>query len=239
MIRQILIPNLRRREDRKFAMLGHLLSPQINAEEHHIRFFEAHDGQDYDSSESVVQAAVADGFPQFREKFLQYDFNKNRWATHWTFCACLREIANCPYAAAHRGNHDYIVQPYLLLIDDMRLLVDFRQLGFVTDMAMRLPAPFQVLQLFSYRWPWDTEPMTLGIDGFLQDGFGGRGDYGTVITPTGAERLLEEHFKDPYDTLSTDFLKIARYGQIGHGFYSCRSNLVETSFWDFGNDRGE
>ena len=235
MIRQILIPNLKRREDRKLAMLGHLLSPQINAEQHHIRFFDAHDGQDYETAESVVDAAVADGFPQFYEKFSRYHFNKNRWATHWTFCACLREIANCPYALTH----DYVAEPYLLLIDDMRLLVDFPQIGFITGMAMRLPPKFQALQLFSYLWPWDVPPVVLGIDGFLHDGFGGRGDYGTVITPTGAERLLVEHFKEPYDTLSSDFLKIARYGEIGSGFYGCRSKLVETSSWDFGNDRGE
>ena len=41
----------KRREDRKFALLGHLLSPQIDVEQHHIDFFEAHDGQNYDSPE--------------------------------------------------------------------------------------------------------------------------------------------------------------------------------------------
>ena len=235
-IREVLIPNLKRREDRKFAMIGHLLSPQIDVEEHHIRFFEAHDGQDYDSPEAVIEAAIADGFPQFEEQFAKNDFGQNRWATHWTYAACLREIANCPYQEMP-GHSEYAEIPYLFLVDDMRLLINFHQLEFVVDMAMQLPGPFYVMQLYSYRWPWDIEPMTLGIDGFLQEGFGGRGDYGIVLTPTGAQILLEEHFKEPYDTLGTDFLKLSRPGTRRTGFYSCRKRLVDTSSWEFGNDR--
>ena len=79
--------------------------------------------------------------------------------------------------------------------------------------------------------------MTLGIDGFLQEGFGGRGDYGIVLAPEGAKILLEEHFKEPYDTLGTDFLKLSRPGTRRTGFYSCRKRLVDTSSWEFGNDR--
>ena len=133
--------------------------------------------------------------------------------------------------------YDYVELPYLFLVDDMRLLINFRQLEFVVDMAMQLPGPFYAMQLYSYRWPWDSEPITLGIDGFLQEGFGGRGDYGIVLTPTGAQILLEEHFKEPYDTLGTDFLKLSRPGTRRTGFYSCRKRLVDTSSWEFGNDR--
>ena len=231
-VRQVIIPNLTRRDDRKFAMLGHLLTPSINVPLDRICFFEAHDGQDYDSPEAVIEAAVADGFPQFEAQFTKNDFGKNRWATHWTYVACLREIANCPFQAMPEH-----ALPYLFLVDDMRLQINFHQLEFVADLAMQLPGPFYVMQLYSYRWPWDIEPMTLGIDGFLQEGFGGRGDYGIVLTPEGAKILLEEHFKEPYDTLGTDFLKLSQPGTRRTGFYSCRKRLVDTSSWEFGNDR--
>ena len=235
-IRNIIVPNLKRREDRKFAMLGHLLSPQIDVEQHHILFFEAHDGQDYDTAQSVIDAAVADGFPQFAEKFEKYEFPKNRWATDWTYVSCLREIIECPYQD-FPDKVEFAPVPYLFLVDDMRLLINFRQLEFVVELAMQLPGPFYALQLYSYSWPWDIEPMTLGIDGFLQEGFGGRGDYGIVLTPEGANIFLDEHFKEPYDTLGTDFLKLSRPGMRRTGFYSCRTRLVDTSSWGFEDDR--
>ena len=235
-IREIVIPNLGRREDRRFAMLGHLMSPQIDASFSRIHFFKAHDGQNYDSTESVVKAAITDGFPEFEEQFSKHDFGKNRWATHWTYCSCLRKIAECPFPAM-RSSAEYTELPYLFLVDDMRLKISFPHLEFVVDMAMQLPGPFYAMQLYSYRWPWDIEPMTLSIDGFLQEGFGGRGDYGIVLTPTGAKMLLEEHFKEPYDTLGTDFLKLSRLGTRRTGFYSCKKRLVDTSSWEFGNDR--
>ena len=198
-IREILITNLKRREDRKYAMLGHLQTPKINADRHRIRFLQSHDGRDYDSSESVVEAAVADGFDQFAEQLPKHDLEKTRWAQHWTWCSALREIATPPNLIAGGREPEL---PTLLLIDDMRLLINFCHLEFVVEQAMELPGPFHALQLYSYQLPWDSIPQTPSVDGFLQEGVGGRGDYGTVLMVSGAEMLLEAHFSEPYDTPS-------------------------------------
>ena len=81
---------------------------------------------------------------------------------------------------------DTPIAPTLFLFDDMRLNYNFRMLEHMVQMVLERPGPFHALQLHCYSWPWDPEPENYWLDGFVQEGFGGRGDYGLVLTPEGA-----------------------------------------------------
>ena len=234
-IKEALILNLKRRLDRRCAMLGHLTTVTIKAPQDRIRFFPANDGRGYEDSQAVIDAAVADGFPQYRKLGEEYDFNKSRWATDWSWCQVMRYIANPPEAEGLRLETS--IAPTLFLFDDMRLKYNFYMMEHMVQMVMERPGPFHALQLHCYSWPWDPEPENYWLDGFVQEGFGGRGDYGLVLTPEGARRLLDFHFEDPFDTVNNDLAILSRPGERKTGFYSVRENIVDESEWGFENDR--
>lgn len=236
-IKEVLILSLKRRMDRRCAMLGHLTTKLVDVPLDHIRFFPANDGAGYESVEDVVASAAEDGFPQY-EKIVKdnpYFAAQSRIATDWSWCQAMRYIAHAPEAD---GMHeDTSIAPTLFLFDDMRLNYNFYMLECVIQMVMERPGPFHALQLHCYRWPWDPEQENYWMDGFLQEGFGGRGDYGLVLTPEGAQRLLDFHFEEPFDTVNNDLAILSKPGERNIGFYSVRQNIVDVSEWDFENDR--
>ena len=230
LIKEVLCLNLERRKDRKYAMLGHLTTSSVNVPQGIIRFFRANDGAAYESSEAVIEAAVADGFDQYAELGKRFNWGKSRWATDWSWCQAMRYIANPPYPEDPE-------RPILFLFDDMRLEYLFFTLQDVVKFLMERPSPFYALQLFCYSWPWDPEPDNYWLDGFVQEGFGGRGDYGLVLMPEGARRLLELHFEEPFDSVNNDLAILSRPGTRKTGFYSVRKSIVNTTTWDFPDDR--
>ena len=229
LIKEVLILNLARRPDRRCAMIGHLITYIVDVPQQRIRFFAANDGQAYDSVEAVIDAAEIDGFPQYRQIVAnEPQFGApSRIATDWSWCQAMRYIAS--FESDER--------PVLFLYDDMRLHYNFYMLEHVVNFLMKRPGPFHGLQLHCYSWPWDPEPENYWLDGFIQEGFGGRGDYGLILTPEGAQKLLDFHFEEPFDTVNTDLAILSKPPQRQTGFYSIRQNLVDTSTWDFENDR--
>ena len=228
-INEVLVLNLKRREDRKYAMIGHLCTHGIDVPTDRLHFFPANDGQVYETVDEVIEAAAADGFPHYKQIVREKPHigAKSRIATDWSWCQVMRYIAQ---------SHDSS-RLVLFLYDDMRLKYDFYNLELVMQMLMERPVPFYALQLYCYSWPWDPEPENYWLDGFIQEGFGGRGDYGLVLSPDGAQRLLNFHFEDPFDTVNNDLAILSRFSERKIGFYSVRQNIVEVSPWYFENDR--
>ena len=130
-----------------------------------------------------------------------------------------------------------MIRPTLLLLDDIRLSINFYQLEQCVKLIIGRPLPFLALQLFAGRWPWDEEPDNIWIDSFVQEGFGGRGDLATILTPEGAQRLIDVHFEEPFDVPSSSFYKLSRLGERKTGFYSVRENLARESLYDWSSDR--
>ena len=97
--------NLKRREDKWFFGLGWLHGLDYPGDR--IIRFDAHDGLDYQDTESVVKAAVADGF-EFFSNYNGGDSNvdKHQLCWFWSYCFALRTIVEM----------DKIV---MLLLDDM------------------------------------------------------------------------------------------------------------------------
>ena len=55
--------------------------------------------------------------------------------------------------------------------------------------------------------------------------------------PEGAQRLLDFHFEDPFDSLNNDLAILSKPGERNTGFYSGRKNIVDTTMWDYPDDR--
>ena len=95
LIREVLILNLPRRIDRKYGMLGHLRTDDIDVPEDRIRFFPAHDGDAYESVEDIIEDAMADGFPQYEiYRDSTEKWSKGGWVANWSYLSALRHIAN-------------------------------------------------------------------------------------------------------------------------------------------------
>ena len=98
MIDRIIIPNLKRREDKWYFTLGalHHAGLNVNREDFIIRHI-AHDGKDYRDDIQVRDAAIADGF----DGFTRFDGQHNRlpvgnMAWFWTWNSVMRKIAEMP-----------------------------------------------------------------------------------------------------------------------------------------------
>ena len=237
LINEVIILNLKRRPDRKCAMLGHLTTYKIDVPINRVHFLPANDGSAYESVKEVIDAAAADGFPQYEKIVRDHPHfgAKSRIATDWSWCQAMRYISNSPFI--HPWTQDFPPPIVLFMYDDMRLKYNFHRLEQVVQMVLERPGPFYALQLHCYSWPWDPEPENYWLDGFLQEGFGGRGDYGLVLSPEGAKRLLDFHFQNPFDTVNNDLAILSKPGERKTGFYSVRNNLVDASNYNFSNDR--
>lgn len=105
MIDHIMLINLKRREDKWFFGFGWLNGLGYPGDR--IIRFEAHDGKHYQDTQSVVKAAVADGF-QFFSNYGGGDsiLEKHQLCWFWSYSSALRAIVEM----------DKIV---MLLLDDM------------------------------------------------------------------------------------------------------------------------
>ena len=178
MIERVIALNLPFREDRKWFMMGHLSTVGVPIS--CIEFFPAKYGGDYATVASIKDAAVADGFP-FLNRLADDGIDskaKNEVAYRWNWCSMLTEIAN----------KNGIV---LVLLDDRYLKIKWHHLcGFVGFLLDKYTS-FDILQL---GW-WlgvdeDIEPDIIKGT-MIARGVRTNGDFGTVLSPNGAKRLLK------------------------------------------------
>ena len=179
MIERVIVLNLPFRRDKKWFIMGHLTT--VGVPHSSIDFFSARYGCDYPTVQAVREAAAADGYPFLNDSSDQNYINRkeqNEWAYRWNWCSMLTEIAN--------GNGIVLV-----LLDDRYLQIKWHHLCNSVGFLQRKHAPFDVMQL---GW-WlgvneDIEPDI--IEGtMIARGVRTNGDYGTVLSPNGAKRLLK------------------------------------------------
>ena len=230
MIDHVMLMNLKRREDKWFFALGALRAFGFpffgdNAPwgDTIIRFI-SHDAEDYENTEDVMAAAVADGFPYFERFEHRSDQAKRILSWMWTFNSALRKIAEM----------DKIV---MLLIDDMlpRETWTWGRLNSLMNECKNLKG----LQLRRNCRGDLYVPPVPPFTSLLQQGFAGANDNGVVLSGNGAEIMLEvgaEHFGNG-DTPQI-FEEVARRGltdrKYFEGFYSVLEAVIDMGcyFWE-------
>ena len=183
MIDHIMLINLKRREDKWFFGLGWLRG--LDYPEDCIVRFDAHDGLDYPDTQSVMKAAVADGFEFFSnynrgESILQ----KTQLCWFWSYCSALRAIVEM----------DKIV---MLLLDDMLPFKnwDWRRVHHLVSECCKLSREkgqnFKGLQLLYGNMPDLKLPDVPLYSSMLREGLYGLNENGYVFSPQGARIFLE------------------------------------------------
>ena len=231
MIDHVMLMSLKRREDKWYFALGSL---------HHADFpldrvirFHSHDGQDYESTQSVVEAAVADGFPYFGN----YDGanNKRRQAYLcwlWTYVSALRQIVQ-------------MNERVMLLIDDILPIPAWdwdRLCGLVrqcVEADRREKRIFKGLQLRFECTPDRLLPKIPYYSSMLREGLYSINENGYILSRSGARMFLNE-YKDlfPKDIIAITEL-IARRGitnkRYRSGFWTVLDEVVQDYASDWKN----
>ena len=222
MIDKVYVLNLPHRTDRKYYMLGHLET--IGVPFHCVRIFEAHYGNDYETTHDVIDAAVADRF----DFFSSWNDLKTRTelAYCWNWCLILREIMELQIHA-------------FILLDDRILTVTWETLcGFIEFLSASHP-PFHILQV---EWRYDDDSMLYEIgkhgepvNEFIAKGTYMWGDFMTVVSPAGAERMYNSLKTFPHT--EGMFHEWQREGQDQTGLFHCMQPLIKTErIINFQND---
>ena len=177
MIDRVYLLNLPHRTDRKYFMLGHLET--INVPYDRLCIFEAKDGNDYETTGDVIDAAVADGFDFFSS--WEVGQTRTQLAYKWNWCLMLREIMELQIHA-------------FILLDDRILTVDWETLCSFIEFLNASHPPFHILQV-EWRHDDDSIPYEIGKHGepvneFIAKGTYMWGDFMTVVSPAGAERMF-------------------------------------------------
>lgn len=235
MIERVLVLNLDKRRDKWMTMLGSLKGAgfDIHPDGKMVYRVSAKDGSTYENGDAVKEAAVADGF----DYFWGYDWTGARaiaWC--WSWARVMREIIRS----------DKIT---MFILDDMPPTPGWNYVRFcdLTKDAMRDADwdHFKILQL--------NPGMALKQDGkminpMIGQGISGACDFGFVLSPVGAQLLLDAQrtpiYSDqghPYDLPTTD---IRRFTTEEYpfdcltGVYHSRSIAITTSKVQFSSDTG-
>ena len=222
----VMIINLDRCIDRYFFVLGSLRSLEFNIypDDGQVIRFSAHDGEDYPDTESVQNAAVADGFKEFRELS---GYTKGQTAWYWSWRSALRHIIE-------------IDKTVLLLIDDYVLKPCWlysRVYNLVSE-CENDPHGFRLLQLVRSTFS-DARERHEPYTSNLGKGLSGSNDNGTILNPAGAKLLLDLAAEDPLGPPDVDFGKLARRLEdpsYAYGIWHTLDDIVEHCTYPFSSD---
>ena len=192
-----MVINLKRRED-KYSFIRDKLK-QVGFRDDQIIRFIAHDGQDYDSIESVHKAAIADGF-----EYLSgwTDFGKrSKIAWVWTWRCALREVMKMD-------------KKVLLLLDDVfpDALYPYHKICEIVDVCCSDSehGQFRVLQ---ESWEPSLER------GLVGKGVLGAHDIASILSAEGAKLMLDIASKEPLDYPLGDFLKLEHLQKTDRDYF--------------------
>ena len=187
MIECVRIPNLKRRQDRRYMALGALSAMGVRAD---IRFFDAHDGKLYgDDVARFISDVKADGF-NFLDGYDEDEpMNIPARCCTWTFSCVFREIA-----ADNRVT--------LFLIDDFMLTMRWPRLQGIVELLINSHdmkcLALGTREICDKENNGQREPRLLRADSIISRGILGEGEYGLVLTPDGAQTLLDAMASIPY-----------------------------------------
>lgn len=247
MIDHVMLINLKRRTDKWFFALGHLqaLGYPVEGDErrrgdqswsNNIIRFEAHDGQDYKDIQSVIAAAVADGFAFFGNFYdaceKDYDLSGDnveirKLCWRWTYAAALRAI-------------EEMNKRVMLLIDDIlpvqnwdwdrlnRLVVE------CVEADRHHGRRFKGLQLRYKCSPDRRLPETPYYGSMLREGLWGINENGYVFSRSGA-RMFFNTYKEkfPLEIIAAGE-EIARRGvtnkRYRSGWWTVRDEAIKGNY---------
>ena len=230
MIDRIIIPNLRRRENKWHFLLGALHHAAVDLKEkdlivRHI----AHDGRDYQNTLEVRDAAIADGF----KYFVNYDeyahgLSTTRMAWLWTWNSAMRTIAEMPSESIA-----------LFLIDDVYPEPNWKW-GRINRLAHEVVhakghGEFKGLQLHQDIDSTEYRPPDPLINfSILSHGWVGISESALLLAPPGAEILMEvfASFKKGPTTGHDIIKEIGVLGTKDDKFYKGFWHTIETVFND-------
>ena len=222
MIEQVLITTVPRKPNvRRWFSLGVLEALGYPVNDDRLKFFDAHNNVDYENADAVRLAAVADGFSFFKDSEIQ-DIKSvlpGPLATctyFWTFCSVYRQIAESGKTT-------------LQLVDDIMPKCRF-------DIMRKMVEEVYNSDLLGIQLC--VRPLTKTVKSVRHDaeivtsslgrGFVSENDYGFLLTPHGAQMLLDEVQKKPYRM----FYKIAR--DLAHqdvpGLYHTLESVLDYSY---------
>ena len=180
MIEKVLVLNLPHRIDRRYFMLGHLLT--IGVPKDLIEIFPAKYGRDYKTFDAIVDDAIADGFPDFADfRRYQSQYPPPYFSYLWNWCRMLREIQEYGLIT-------------LILLDDRMLQIDWRTLNGSIE---PLVTDFKLLQI---GWFMDGEHQYISgeqVNEIIAEGTRS-GDWATVLSSVGAAFLFDSIYKEKH-----------------------------------------
>lgn len=227
-IDRVLVLNLERRTDKKFFMLGSLLTRNVPPEM--IEFHDGKDAADYSSAYEVRDAAIADGFVHFNafkdahiEEAVQLRTGvatRGGLACLWSFQRLIRDIAEgdqvtLMLAAEYflpvdfKWLHDHIFED----VQDLRIFQIFRwedQHYVEYNAAVKPSLPL-------YPVPWYPNPLQKNLR--VSIGLSGAGDGSLVLSPAGARDILEMCVQYPSEYIENIIWRMA-VGDQKEGYYS-------------------
>ena len=218
-------------------MMGHLHSIGVPPDQ--IHFFPGHYHGDFDSTDAIIEAAVDDGFPEFDCDFYRSAAKIKHWKfeiiVHWNRARLYRQIIE----------EDMIV---MVMIDDHILNIDFQFLNWIVKSLDTEYAPFYLLQLGWYIQPnhdeaWMMERGLRGqqypeediVNGLVARGIRGPGNWVTVMSPRGAEILLN-HIKNPVASIEAYFGVLSHPDQDKTGLFHFMNPVVSGAPMDWSED---
>ena len=170
-------PYLERCMFRYYMTMGGFAAQSVPSDR--IKPFVGHDQEAYPSLEAFAEAAIADGWNNPFRKFLDGEIEpaNSYLSTTWSYLSIFREIANSDEVT-------------LFTLDDVRMLKHWSQYELLLDSC----PDFDIVQI----WWWYHEPMPVLEDTDISPGFHGPGDDMLIVTPKGAQRVLDwiEQFGD-------------------------------------------
>ncbi len=193
LLKRIIVPNLPRRTDRRYANLGALVT--MGVPHNIIEYFPARDALDYvGQPDAAVDAALAEGFNMpsemesqyrtFPEEYLKY------FCQRWTFTVILKVLSE------DTDPHNLV----MFLVDDFFLRRPFHELRYLLRIVnrdrKRWNTRIKIVQLD--RWtrfehPYATpHPITVDwgcVNALIGRGLGGLGDAALLLNSEGASIL--------------------------------------------------
>ena len=182
MIDHVMLMNLKRRDDKWYFALGNLQHAGFRL--NRVIRFHSHDGLDYDSTDAIIKAAVADDFPYF----VNYNDEDNKlrraqlcW--FWTYVSALRDIV--------RMN-----KRVMLLIDDVLPVRDWSwdRLCALTEECIKADKregrSFRGIQLRHACNPTRRLPKIEIYSSVVSEGLYGLNENGYILSKSGADMFL-------------------------------------------------